>query len=479
MLPPYRLGAIFEQAHHYQETQCLYHFQGTFSLLNDHQCDRDVFPTVTTHILAEHSDEVWAIEFSHDGRFLASSGRDQKVFIWSIEQLPARTVRLHRVLQGLSEPGQVIAWSPDGSRLVVCAESTVYLFDTDRGEIINAMSNVHTDTITAVRWYLDGSGFITTGLDSRVQVWTNDGSRRNGLLAFPSMRIFDFVLTPDGKRLIGIAIARGNSATNDSKPSVSARMDKMSTGPSARDSIALSVMDRVILIYDIESAKLVVQRTVPHQLQSIQLAKDGNHILLSSVPDEIQLWSISDDALRLVHKYSGHMNRQVILRACFGGAPNRNNLIVSPSEDRHIYIWHRDTAVLMEILEGHHKGVNSVAWHPNHPALFASCSDDSTIRIWQPPSVAERNARRSAHDSSSIDVDPTLEDDYAEDHSHEDVRDQQFMNGSSPGLWANGNSAPAPADESSTRAPQTTTTELPTMSSLSPFQMAMDLNIML
>ncbi len=50
-----------------------------------------------------------------------------------------------------------------------------------------------------------------------------------------------------------------------------------------------------------------------------------------------------------------------------------------------MYVWHRDTGALLEALPGHGEGsVNSVAWNPRHERIFASCSDDNTIRIWEP-----------------------------------------------------------------------------------------------
>lgn len=49
-------------------------------------------------------------------------------------------------------------------------------------------------------------------------------------------------------------------------------------------------------------------------------------------------------------------------------------------------MWHRDTGALLEVLAGHGKGsVNSVAWNPRNERMFASCSDDHTIRIWETP----------------------------------------------------------------------------------------------
>ena len=42
------------------------------------------------------------------------------------------------------------------------------------------------------------------------------------------------------------------------------------------------------------------------------------------------------------------------------------------------------------MLAGHEDTVNCVAWNPvSSRRLFASCSDDTTIRIWQPPEASD------------------------------------------------------------------------------------------
>ena len=88
MIPPRRFVTLLDQARLRQISQCVYHnaplTSRHFSLYADHTCDTDLFPRVTTAILQVHSDEVWSLEWSHNGKFLASASKDKSVIIWSV-----------------------------------------------------------------------------------------------------------------------------------------------------------------------------------------------------------------------------------------------------------------------------------------------------------------------------------------------------------------------------------------------------------
>jgi len=51
-------------------------------------------------------------------------------------------------------------------------------------------------------------------------------------------------------------------------------------------------------------------------------------------------------------------------------------------EDSKVYLWHRRQEQPIMIFSGHTRTVNCVSWHPTLPLLFASASDDATVRIW-------------------------------------------------------------------------------------------------
>jgi WD repeat-containing protein 26 len=88
MVPAHRLVTLLQQAKDFQIRQCLYHLRfadGPHSLLIDHSCDSNAFPSATIKVLTGHKDEVWDIKFSHDGTKLASSSKDSSVIIWDTE----------------------------------------------------------------------------------------------------------------------------------------------------------------------------------------------------------------------------------------------------------------------------------------------------------------------------------------------------------------------------------------------------------
>ena len=50
-----------------------------------HLVPRSGIPSVTKKVLDNHTNEVWYITFSHDGKYLASGSADSRIIIWNLE----------------------------------------------------------------------------------------------------------------------------------------------------------------------------------------------------------------------------------------------------------------------------------------------------------------------------------------------------------------------------------------------------------
>lgn len=151
-----------------------------------------------------------------------------------------------------------------------------------------------------------------------------------------------------------------------------------------------------MIVYDFATKQVQASIPMEGELTSVKTSHNSQYALVNNAPHEIHLWDLKQS--KLARKYTGQRQGRHVIRSCFGGI--EDNFVVSGSEDRNVYVWDRETGVVIDVLSGHGEGsVNSVSWNPKNERMFASCSDDNTIRIWEPPS----QMTEMSYDSSSVD----------------------------------------------------------------------------
>lgn len=127
MIPEHRLADLFNQVKQTQILNCVYHNTSKRpSLYMDHLCAREDFPLRNLTQLEHHSNEVWFVQFSNDGKRLATASKDRTVRIYDLKTF--------QVLHSLDDHEQSVAyavWSPDDSRIVTCSQDwKARLWDT-------------------------------------------------------------------------------------------------------------------------------------------------------------------------------------------------------------------------------------------------------------------------------------------------------------------------------------------------------------
>ena len=131
MIPDHRLAVLLDQVKQTQISNCLYHNPTTLpSLFSDHLCDRSQFPLQTHVVLVEHH-EIWFVQFSHDGRRLATGGESTSIIIYDTTDFQIR-----HTLSEHTKQVAYAAWSPDDTKLVSCSHDfTAKIWDTSVSSI--------------------------------------------------------------------------------------------------------------------------------------------------------------------------------------------------------------------------------------------------------------------------------------------------------------------------------------------------------
>ncbi|XP_020584512.1 WD repeat-containing protein 26-like [Phalaenopsis equestris] len=342
MIPERRLENLVEQALCLQRETCFLHnsLDKSLSLYTDHQCGKDQIPSKTLQVLRGHDNEVWCLQFSHEGKYLASSSNDKSVIIWEVHD--DAEVLLKHTLNGHQKPVVTVAWSPDNRFLLSCGmEEAIRCWDVHLGVCLRVYEKCGLGLISCV-WSPDGKQFFSGVTDRSISLWDLEGNEVECWKGQRTTKNSDMAVTKDGRYIITMC------------------------------------REMTILLLDRETRieKLIEEDQI---VTSFSLSKDEKFLLVNILSQEIHLWSIADTP-KLVMKYEGHKRSRFVIRSCFGGFDEY--FIASGSEDSQVYIWHRKTGSLIQALPGHSGAVNCVSWNPTNPHMLASGSDDHTIRIW-------------------------------------------------------------------------------------------------
>lgn len=310
MIPDHRLAVLLDHVKQNQINQCLYHNTAAApSLYSDHMCDRENFPLRTTYELSEHLDEVWYLEFSHDGTKLVTTSQDSDILVYDVG-----TFNVLLKLEEHTGPVAYATWSPDDSKLISCSQDNkARVWDVEvctfqfilYASLLYPYANLapqtgtclltidhHTQPVTSAAWAPDGQSFVTGSLDSQSQLchWTIGGQ---ALYSWPgSDRIRDCAISPDGRRLITISV------------------------------------EKKIVVYNFMTREEEYTILLKLDPTCINISKDSRYMLVNMSDNEVQLLDI--ETTEVVRQFMGQKQGNFIIRSTFGGAAE--NFIVSGSE---------------------------------------------------------------------------------------------------------------------------------------------------
>ncbi|KAG7095415.1 hypothetical protein E1B28_006164 [Marasmius oreades] len=330
------------------------------------------------HELGAHQALVRHLQFSPDGKFLATSSWDRTSVIFQIGEKPGDPLLLHRILAHAKGFVGQVAWSPSGDLLLTKLVRGIKVW-TQNGVCQRTIDRpAYVESIT---WFPGGEAFLTveqstvTKLDLKGKVL--------GEFHFGSIRLHDVAVTPDRIRLLGVGpLLMSPDGLRPSKSRVEKRL----------------------VVYNMETRQIESATPVLNEVKDITLARSTRNgdVALVSYENKAppQLWKMDlvkdrENAekvtarLTLRHTYMPRVPVDFAGPSYFGG--KNDELVLCAGKAGDIHIWDQESGSLLHHVRSDVLGgdLTCIAWNhaADDPFMFATGSHDGTVRIWtKPPS---------------------------------------------------------------------------------------------
>ncbi|MDE2858939.1 MAG: protein kinase [Chloroflexota bacterium] len=313
--------------------------------------------------LYAHRTTIANVEFSPDGKMLATGSRDGSVKIWNIEQGVEVTSYV-----GFPERVHDIEYSPDGEYMMIGlgnagdfpdggdnpVDGSAYLWDL-RNRTQAQVYGGHSNWTWAADISPDGS-LVASGsgplslpaspddLDATARVWDAASGQQIIALSGHSNTVDSVRFTLDGDYLL--------SASWDGSVR---RWDLNDGGEAAR--------------YDVPEARVYM----------IDLHPDGEHFASASSDGIIRMWHIESG--QVVKEFLGHSADVNGVHISDDGALVASAAGNWAGEDHTLRLWDAESGELLGTYEGHTAIVNYARIAPNNEFIISTSWDD-TVRMW-------------------------------------------------------------------------------------------------
>ncbi|KAL4062342.1 hypothetical protein J3A83DRAFT_4110084 [Scleroderma citrinum] len=330
--------------------------------------------------LAAHQALVRHLQFSPNGKYLATSSWDRTSVIFRVGQ--SGELATHRVLVHVRGFIGQVAWSPNGRTLLTRLTRSVKVWTEDG---VCKKTIERQNGIQSIVWLpnsdaflsVEGSEVVKLDLTGKVLDTYNLGQ----------VRLHNVAVTEDCTRLVGVGPSIASS--DGPHPSRHTRVEKR------------------IVVYNMATKKRESQTPFANDVRDVTMARRASVVLISPEKAPPQLWKVEvvrdrDNncyTSRLTPKHTFVLKVHVDFAGpCyFGGREDQFVLCAGKAGD--IHIWDRDSAALLHCIRPAAPSalgdLTCIAWNyaTDDPFSFATGSHDGAVRLWSTSVPPEPDAK--------------------------------------------------------------------------------------
>lgn len=296
-----------------------------------------------------HTDAVFGLAWSPDGRRLASCDRAGNVQIWE-----AATGSIRQQFQAHQTCVLSVAWSPD-SRFLASGDTAgrIYIWQAQDGQI-QQQYHEHTRFVRSIAWSPNGRWLASGGDygDSTLRLW-EAVSGKTLAVQRDQERIFSVAWSPDGTQLASANFAQ--------------RVELWNIATLPPDSYK-----------ETEPAIQLTHRLSYRQHQgpvyALAWSPDGSEIVSAGQEALAHVWHSATGEDRLIYR----QHQQAIKTLAWSPAGNE---IATAGNDANVHVWSAQSGQQSRILPGNSNAwIRALAWSPDGRSIAAASAH--TITIW-------------------------------------------------------------------------------------------------